>query len=667
MKVLYDFLSENQLEIEDIDIQLHVYTYPMTKDFLAYCKENQYVFKDIVANGPPEEFAHYDFTYNDIDSMEYVTNCTEETGFSVGTCAAAGFNFSIFAEKYLDDESIITYDNIAFKGAIVLPVFDFYYKTEKITGMQIGVFHCRDYEEEDGIISFTCLDNMYKLDKKAKKIADYVNVPLKSKELLRIILEDILNLAIDSLGESDVKHFQVNKVTHLKKITYRTIASYALELIAGYGFFNAYGEFHVDTFRASKEPIGTISYDDVAEYKKTGEGIKINGYSIQYEERGVASFYYPAGEDEEIENPIPLTIDNPLLYGKKQENIDIVGERMDKRMYGFTFTPYEVTTFIPDFRIQAGDFVNVEDKNGEIHKILVSQLTLSDNLEMEIVSAFDVQEQESSFDSEVNEAIQRNEGIDDVILDTDDEEVIEIDEVQIAITGKEFNTILKQLVNTSASYTTMDTSIYGISLTDEEPVGSYGKIDTVEGVPIKAYLTTEQITCNDGVVLTDKYVVNLYTPASKIYLPSDSSYMFYGFKKVWSLDVSYLDASTATNCAYMFSCLGYNWRDNSDGGWSFSHLILGDKFNTSNVTNMNYMFYRIGCDWSDNPNESYIDFGALSIENLENSDYWIGCGAYGNISSLYYIYAKNQNVLDLVQSWINNGRLRVKRGMIIKE
>ena len=142
MKVLYDFLSENQLEIEDIDIQLHVYTYPMTKDFLAYCKENQYVFKDIVANGPPEEFAHYDFTYNDIDSMEYVTNCTEETGFSVGTCAAAGFNFSIFAEKYLDDESIITYDNIAFKGAIVLPVFDFYYKTEKITGMQIGVFHC---------------------------------------------------------------------------------------------------------------------------------------------------------------------------------------------------------------------------------------------------------------------------------------------------------------------------------------------------------------------------------------------------------------------------------------------------------------------------------------------------------------------------------------------
>lgn len=666
MEELYNYLAENKLEIEDIDIQLHVYTYPMTKEFLAYCKENNYVFKDIVTNGPPEGFVHYDFTYSDIDSMEYVSNCTEETGFSVGTCAAAGFNFSIFAEKYLDDESIITYDNIAFKGAIALPVFDFYYKSEKIAGMQIGVFHCREYEEEDGMINFVCLDNMYKLDKKAKKIADYVEVPLKSKELLKIIFEDIIGLTIESLGESDVKHFQVNKVTHLKKLTYRTIVSYAIEMIAGYGYFNAYGEFRVNTFRASKKPALTISYDDTAECKKTGEGIKINGYSIQYEERAVASFYWPADEAE-IENPIPLTVDNPLLYGKKQENIDIVGERMDKRMYGFTFTPYEITTFIPDFRIQAGDFVNVEDKNGEIHKILVSQLTYRDNLEMEIISAFDSQEQESSFDSEVNEAIQRNEGIDDVVLDTDNEEV-DTDEVQITITGKEFNTALKQLVNTSASYTTMDTSIYGISLTDEEPTDSYVEISTT-GAPIKAYLSKGQITANDGVILTDKYIVNLYTTASKILMPTDSSYMFYGFKKIWSLDVSFLDASSAINCAYMFYCLGYSDRTvaGGDGGWSFSYLILGDSFNTSNVTNMDYMFYRIGCDWSDNPNESYIDFGALSIENLENSDYWIGCGAYGNISSLYYIYAKNQNVLDLVQTWINNGRLRLKEGMFIKE
>ena len=237
--------------------------------------------------------------------------------------------------------------------------------------------------------------------------------------------------------------------------------------------------------------------------------------------------------------------------------------------------------------------------------------------------------------------------------------------VQLLCTGQEFNAKIKQLVNTSANYLTIDTSIYGIVKTEKEPSDNYIEIDTVEGIPIKAYLTTEQITTNDGAVLTDKYVVNLYTTASKIYLPSDSSYMFYGFKKIWSLDVSFLDASSAINCAYMFYCLGYNGRDDVDGGWAFSNLILGDSFNTSNVTNMDYMLYRIGCDWGDNPNIGYINLGALSTTNLTSYTNMFGHGAYWDYSWLSYIYANNQEALDLAQIFIDSNNLVIKSSLVL--
>lgn len=584
-KTIYNYVDANSIYVEDLDIQLHVYVFPMTKDLLAFCKENSYRFNVLENSGSDEDtimsYPHYDFTYTDIDSVEWVTNCTEETKFSVGTCASAGFDFSIFSEKYLDDGSVVTYDKIAFKGAVVIPVYDFMYNDALISKKQLGVFHVTDYENESGMINFTCLDNMRFFDKKAKDIDKYITVPVRSDDFFAQIL---LKLNLLNGTMPGVKYFQINKVDHLKKLTYRTIISYAMEVIGAFAYANNIGEICGKCFNASDAPVVTIPYDDIMEDKSSGAGVKINGYEIQYGSNMAAAFSYAAGE-EEIEVPVPMTVDNPLFIKKKQESLDIIGERVKSRMYGFTFEPYEVSTFLPNFKIEAGDFVNVEDKYGELHKILVSQLTWRDNLEMEIVSVCDTggtdESGSSDYDSDVNEAIQRNGNIDSIPFDGDGESD-EPTTVEMTYTGKEFNSKIKTL--SIGKYTSYDSSDY-----------SYiRKIIMSETAPEEGITTVQlhnQLSDSDYVIFAwyKDYTVFIYSDADTIVLPEDFSHAFRDMGVLGYLDLTKFDFSKVKNMSYMFYLCGSGPKDESGNKLEEILLDLPDKLNTSNVTNMNYM------------------------------------------------------------------------------
>ena len=563
---IYAYVEQNEMSVEDLDIQVHVYVFPMTKDLLAYCKESDYRFLAIGSGDDVDtlmSYPHYNFTYTDIDSLEWVTNCTEETKFSVGTCASAGFNFSIFSEKYLDDGTEVNYEDISFKAAVVIPVYDFSYGDTLIAQKQLGIFHVTEYEKEAGMINFTCLDNMRFLDKKATKIANFITVPLKSDVLMANILTKV-NLIMGEIPS--VKYFQVNKVDHLKKLTYRTIFGYAMEPIGAFAYADYMGNICARCFNASNAAVVTIPYDEVIENKSSGAGVKINGFEIQYGDNMVSGFLYDEGE-EEIEVPVPMTVDNPLFIKKKQDSLEIIGNRLDSRMNGFTFEPYEVTTFLPNFYIEAGDFVNVEDKNGVMHKILVSQLTWRDNLEMEIVSACETEgDESSSYDSDVNEAIQRNENIDSVPIDDDNENDVL---VYMTYTGRNFNDGIKTLASGSyQDFDDIDEIITGIEVTNEKPS---------DGVATKEFADTES-----GQVLTaymDGTVVKLYTEADIIMLPEDSSYMFASLHALIKLDLSRFSTEHVINMKNMFA-----WT------WGLEEINLGGDFNTSNVTNMYGMF-----------------------------------------------------------------------------
>ena len=97
---------------------------------------------------------------------------------------------------------------------------------------------------------------------------------------------------------------------------------------------------------------------------------------------------------------------------------------------------------------------------------------------------------------------------------------------------------------------------------------------------------------------------------------TDSSYAFYYFRNLDSIDLTYFDTSNVTNMQDMFSSTGQNSTvftldlvDNfdtsnvTDMSWMFNYtgssstvftLDLGDNFDTSNVTNMSYMFRLTG-------------------------------------------------------------------------
>lgn len=575
---IYEYVARNDIYVEDLDIQLHVYTFPMTSNLLAYCKENSYridISEDTIL-----EFPHFDFTYTDIDSMEWVSNCTEETSFSVGTCAAAGFNFSIFSEKYLDDGSNVTYDTTEFKRAVVIPVYDFCYGDNLIAQKQLGVFHVSDYEKDTDKIDFTCLDNMQFFDKKAKGIQKYISVPLKSNALFGQILKK-LNLA-EGPVPAGIKYFQVNQVEHLKKLTYRTIISYAMEAIGAYAYANSIGEISYKCFYVSSDPVATILYEDIMEEKRKGNGVKINGYDIQYGDNAISAFSYAAGE-EEVEVPVPLTVDNPLFIKKKQESLDTIGKRIFDRMYGFSFDPYEVTAFLPNFYIEAGDFVNIEDKYGEIHKILVSQLTWRDNLEMEIVSAYETGETDSDYDSDVNEAIQRNGNIDSIPSDDDSEEE---PDVIFSFTGEQFNSAIKNMMSSSeVYYSSIDSVTKKILFSEKAPSeyaseGDLGSSITIEKIELDG--ETYEFTVFTTVSESSSGTVRMYSNTEKVKLSNNMSSMFYNFTKLTSLDVSRFDTSNVTSMSFMFENCKY-----------LTTLDLLN-FDTSNVVLMSNMF--AGCE-----------------------------------------------------------------------
>ena len=135
---------------------------------------------------------------------------------------------------------------------------------------------------------------------------------------------------------------------------------------------------------------------------------------------------------------------------------------------------------------------------------------------------------------------------------------------------------MKQFVNSSATYSTEDTTITNIA--------------RYTGTPNSTYLT------NTYKVSTDEYMTPIYvwydststtiywySDASNIYYNPDSSNFFHNLRAINSIScMNDISSEKVNNMSYMFSYTGYNS--------TIFTLDLGNKFDTSNVTNMDRMF-----------------------------------------------------------------------------
>lgn len=415
---LYTKMEELGIEMEDVDIRLCVYVYKSTPLLRLILKKGRYTVhlgRYVIVTVDPiigststqtnldlEVLEPLKFTYDNIESMEYVTNCTEENAFSVGTIASAGFNFNIFEEMYSDDGGISYYD-YDFAGAMVIPVYTFYYEEEELDTLQLGVFHVDSYIKEDEMIKFTCLDNATYLD---QKIKEHITNEIELPQNMLLIIQDIVlacGLGMGATGiHGEIEFPTINNLSNVKNMTARTILSYMLELIGAFGYFTNEGQFAYKTFNASNEQDVMIPLDRVMEYKREGYSAIMNGARLVYDDRDMelvqaywSEDYIPEdidgdGENEYVKSLIPTTENNPLLAMESMSvsTIQDALHNLLSRMKNFNFKPGTVNTFLPDFRIEAGDFVAVEDKLQYTRKFLASQITYRDNLEMEIVSAW---------------------------------------------------------------------------------------------------------------------------------------------------------------------------------------------------------------------------------------------------------------------------------------
>lgn len=665
---LYTRMEEMGIEMEEVEIRLCIYVFKNTKELMQFLKNNHYI-ASVINNGHHAENKllgneHLEFTYDDVDSLEYVTNCTEENAFSVGTIASAGFNFSIFEEKYSDDGDISYYD-YDFAWAMVIPVFSFYYNDEQLDTLQLGVFHVDSYEKEDEMIKFTCLDNTGFLDKKIKKyITETIKLPGSMYNIIAEIITGACNMSMTVSGaDAEITYPTVTDLSDVKNMTARTILSYMLELIGAFGCFSNTGAFQYKTFNKNNGQDIMIPIDRVMEYKRNGYSAIMNGARLNYgDDVGVGSFswmqeYIPAdidgdGVDEETESPIPLTENNPVLKGKENQECQTILHNLLDRMRNFNFKPGQVTTFLPDFRIEPGDFVAVEDKLQYTRKFMASQVTYRDNLEMEIVSAWDGETYNIKNDGSVF-----------------------IGKKSIVTAGFRSGNLsetLKRLTGVARDEPDYDTRAFickNVKELTEDPLeNGYPYIDiTRDGEnEIYAYLDTDTIIMFSEADVFEAgesflYGFEDYIGLEKIDLSmidtrktKDMRQMFNNVRSapgiVWG---NYFDTGNVTDMSGMFQFFGRNVKDLT---LDLSH------FNTSNVHYMDYMFGHTGTD-SDSVMLDISNFDVTTVLNMSGMFYATAANAESvtfktgqfytlNVTDMSYMFAECN--MEIVEKVLNN-------------
>ena len=168
-------------------------------------------------------------------------------------------------------------------------------------------------------------------------------------------------------------------------------------------------------------------------------------------------------------------------------------------------------------------------------------------------------------------------------------------------TGIRVNGKMKGLANgstTSASYSNSNSTITAFTrsttISDTYRTDAY-KVSTSDS-PLPIYMWFDSGT------------IYWYSDATNVYLNPDSSYMFYRFNSLTSLDLNNLDTSNVTNMRDMFSYCS-----------KLASLDVSN-FDTSNVTNMTEMFYYCS-------KLNSLDLSNFNTSNVTNMEKMFACSS----------------------------------------
>jgi len=235
------------------------------------------------------------------------------------------------------------------------------------------------------------------------------------------------------------------------------------------------------------------------------------------------------------------------------------------------------------------------------------------------------------------------------------------------VSGAYFNSKIKKLVNSNASYYTADSVIKGFVKSDNPPLESDNYIDVSDAssdYPIYAWFNDEDS------------MIYLYSKNNIIYMNENIINQFYNFAGIKNLDLSMFDTSKVNNMSNAFSQMinleTINFGSNFDTSnvKNMSGIFRNDTkianldvsfFDTTNVTDMSYMFYDLSnleeLNLGDDFNTSKVTdmslmFASLSkINTLDLS--MIDTSNVSNMSSMF----ENIVISDLNLSTFNTSKV----------
>lgn len=313
-------------------------------------------------------------SFDEFIDFDYKINSSDNNEILIGNCSASSLNFSIWnAEK--------RYNDFRFKNSIC-----YLYKDAERT-KKMGVFKVDKITKEKNSLKFECTDFMTKLE---DEIFKGISTPFTIFSLIVQICRQLdltLKNTESEILNSDLTFYDTNDILGKKC---RDVLKWIAEVTCSYAIFNEDGElffswYDLDTIK--KE----IPYNQFKDFARDEDELIVTGISviIENEEEVVGT---KSGYD------LRLTTDNPFLKALSLEKRKSVLQSIYNKVYGMHYLSCDISLSI-DEDINIGDTLKIYDEDGMDYKILVTYLNLSKIFSMNITSAGENVNRETSSSS----------------------------------------------------------------------------------------------------------------------------------------------------------------------------------------------------------------------------------------------------------------------------
>lgn len=295
-----------------------------------------------------------------IMSSLYTINSSSDDELIIKSSSSASFNFSLTNTSKL-------YDNVNFSGS----TFELFNNND----VQLGIFNVDNVTKANNIISIESLDNMILFD------ADFDASVLTYPTTIYTILSTICNIANvtlstpkESIANADIIVNSLKNSTDKK--TLRDILQSICEVTCSYAIINKDGELELRWY--SLNNIVKSIDSSVLKTFTHSENQTVNGIYAK-----VNSKTYNKGTGSWLLN---ITDDNCILSNISESDINTVLTNEFAKLSDFTYVQANVK-ITTDFTLNVGDVIQCIDKDNNVYKIIISSISIQNNLSESIVSA----------------------------------------------------------------------------------------------------------------------------------------------------------------------------------------------------------------------------------------------------------------------------------------